>query len=63
MTEIPLAKFCEDNSQRKAAEIIGCTQSAVSQMIQSRRNIFIYEKEDGTLGCREIRIPKPNKAA
>lgn len=63
MKKTPLAEFCELKSQSEAALIIGCSQSAISQMIRARRDVFITEDEQGVLGCMEIRKPKAKKAA
>ncbi|QEY15488.1 hypothetical protein D0C16_05565 [Cellvibrio sp. KY-GH-1] len=63
MKKIPLSEFCSNQSQLRAAEIIGCSQSAVSQMLASKRAVFIIENDDGSFGCEEIRKPKAKKAA
>lgn len=63
MKKIPLPEFCDLNSQAEAAQIIGCSQSAISQMIQAKREIYITQGEDGNLSAIEIRKPKSKKAA
>lgn len=63
MKRIPLRQFCDEYSQVRAAEVIGCSQSAVSQMLASKRSVFITQDEDGAFGCEEIRRPKQKKAA
>lgn len=63
MKQIPLAEFCNLKSQAEAAEIIGCSQSAVSQMIRAERKVYITDDGMGNLGCIEIRKPKAKKAA
>jgi predicted transcriptional regulator len=63
MASISIEDFCKKYSQLKAAEIIGCSQSAISQMIQSKRNIIFSENADGVFSCHEIKIPKSKKAA
>jgi predicted transcriptional regulator len=63
MKKTPLAEFCDLKSQAQAAQIIGCTQSAISQMIKAERQIYITEDESGNFECIEIRKPKMKKAA
>jgi len=63
MNEITLNDFCAKFSQVKAAEIIGCSQSAVSQMVASCRDIRFVEAQDGTYTHFEIKIPAKKKAA
>jgi predicted transcriptional regulator len=63
MNEITLNDFCGKFSQAKAAEIMGCSQSAVSQMVSSGRDIRFIEGQDGTYTHFEIKIPAKKKAA
>lgn len=61
--EFTLEEFVNKHSQDKAAEIIRCSQSAVSQMIRKKRIIFIIENPDGTFDSREIKRPNSHRAA
>lgn len=38
---IPLADFAKKHKQAKAAELIGCTQGAISSALKSDRAIFV----------------------
>lgn len=55
MDQIPLHKFCEDNTQTVAAQILGCSQGAVSQMLKAGREIFIVPRESGGFDWYELR--------
>lgn len=63
MSDIPLSDFCKRYSQQRAAEIIGCTQSAVSQMIKSHRTIFFRPIGVDVYDFYEIKVPSKKKAA
>lgn len=63
MKKIPLLEFCESRSQTEAAQVIGCSQSAVSQMLRAKRLVYITEDDLGNLDCIEIKTPKAKKAA
>ena len=63
MNEISLSEFCAKFSQVKAAEIMGCSQSAVSQMLASARDIRFVAGIDGHYSHFEIKIPAKKKAA
>ena len=43
MKEKTLKQFCDEKSQQAAADIIGCTQGAVWQMIKNGREIYIVD--------------------
>ncbi|MBU6959642.1 Cro/Cl family transcriptional regulator [Pseudomonas sp. CVAP len=51
----PLREFAKGKSQLEVAGVIGVTQSAVSQMILSERDIRVVSKADGGLRAVEIR--------
>lgn len=64
MADIPLRKFTEDKTQAEAAKLIGVTQSALSQMLRSDRQIFVRVGKRGrVLGAYEIRPVGPKKPA
>lgn len=48
MKTLKLEEFLENNSQTAAAELIGCTQGAVYQMILNKRNILLEFSDDGS---------------
>ncbi|MGK3120471.1 Cro/CI family transcriptional regulator [Pseudomonas corrugata] len=52
---VPLREFAKDRSQLEMAALLGVTQSAVSQMILSSRDIRVIEGADGKLSGVEIR--------
>jgi DNA-binding transcriptional LysR family regulator len=47
MKDMPLHEFCSARSQAQVAEVLGWTQSAVSQAIRSGRDIRIVEHDAG----------------
>ena len=59
MTEdfgVPLAEFAEGKTQPELAELIGVSQSAISQMIKSGRNIRVRRKGESGFQAIEIRL-------
>lgn len=63
MKDISLMEFCREKSQSEAGQIMGCTQSAVSQMIRSGREIYFFQNQQGIWEFKEIRRPGKKKAA
>lgn len=59
ITEIPLKRFCETHTQAQAAQILGRTQGAVSQMIRAGREVFIVDHGDGRFTSYEKRPIEP----
>ncbi len=58
MTEdfgVPLSTFAAGKTQPELAELIGVSQSAVSQMIKSSRDIRVRPKADHGFEAIEIR--------
>jgi hypothetical protein len=53
MKETPLKQFCEENTQNAAADIIGCTQGAVWQMLREGREVYIVTQDDGSQSAYE----------
>jgi predicted transcriptional regulator len=53
---MPLKDFCEGKTQPELAELIGVSQSAVSQMINSARDIRVVKSLDGSYSAIEIRV-------
>lgn len=43
MKEQTLKQFCDKNSQKEAAKLIGCTPGAIWQMLKFDRQVFIVE--------------------
>ena len=59
MKTIPLNEFVRDHGQKKVAEMMGVTQSAVSQMLRSGRNVVVdIDACGGFVEAREIRVIK-----
>ncbi|WP_353620518.1 Cro/CI family transcriptional regulator [Pseudomonas sp. MWU13-3659] len=52
---VPLRDFAKDKSQPELAELLGVTQSAVSQMLNSSRDIRVRCDEAGECTAVEIR--------
>ena len=60
----PLKDFVSEHGQTRAGELMGMTQSAVSQMLRSGRNIVVeLDKFGQFVEAREIRIIKGARAA
>lgn len=62
-TEITLKEFCRDNTQNRAAEIIGRTAGAISQMLAAGREIYIVDHGEGNYSSYERKEIKPRAAA
>jgi hypothetical protein len=58
-TEISLKEFCRDNTQTRAAQIIGRTPGAISQMLAAGRQVYIVDNGDGTYSSYERKVIKP----
>jgi len=52
---IPLIEFAEGKTQPELAGFLGVSQSAVSQMINSSRDIRVHLDSDGACYAVEIR--------
>ena len=64
MKTIPLNEFVRDHGQKKVAEMMGVTQSAVSQMLRAGRNVVVdVDACGGFVEAREIRVIKGAAAA
>jgi hypothetical protein len=61
MREIHIKEFCRESRQAEAAEILGCTQGAVSKMLKAERDIF-FVVGDGCPTFYEIKRPKKSSA-
>lgn len=61
-TEISLKEFCRDNTQTRAAQIIGRTPGAISQMLAAGREIYIVDHGGGKYSSYERRVIKPTAA-
>lgn len=55
MIKIPLSQFVEKFGQYAAAEKLGVTQPAVAKALKCEREIYVFEKEDGTFFANEIK--------
>ena len=49
MYKITLKDFVAKHGQRGAGELIGVNQSAVGQMLNNKRDIYIFERDDGQI--------------
>lgn len=52
---MPLKEFAQGRKQPDIARLLGVTQGAVSQMLNSERDIRVRKHEDGTYQAVEIR--------
>lgn len=60
MPDIPLRQYTEDKTQFEVASAIGITQSGLSQMLRSSREIYVRLNRKGQLmEAYEIRWIKP----
>lgn len=60
MRRIPLTEFAKQHGHTKAAQMLRCTQGALSKAIRIGRDIFVTVEEDGTLSAQELR-PFPSQ--
>ncbi|OOV95812.1 hypothetical protein MF6394_22620 [Pseudomonas sp. MF6394] len=60
MRRIPLTEFAKEHGHTKAAQMLGCTQGALSKAIRVGRDVFVTVEEDGTLSALEQR-PFPSQ--
>ena len=60
MRRIPLNEFAKEHGHTKAAQMLGCTQGALSKAIRVGRNVVVTLKDDGSLSAEEQR-PFPSK--
>lgn len=63
MNKIPLSEYQAIHGQTETARRAGVTQGAVWQMLQSNRQIFVIEHDDGTVELEEIKKIRRNSAA
>lgn len=57
--EIPLKRYVEQHGQNEVARLMGVTQSAVSQMLRSGRQVLVEVDRSGRfIEAREIRVIK-----
>ncbi|GFM73765.1 Cro/CI family transcriptional regulator [Pseudomonas cichorii] len=64
MRRIPLTEFAKEHGHTKAAQMLGCTQGALSKAIRVGREVFVTIKEDGTHSAQELRpFPSQKSAA
>lgn len=64
MRRIPLTEFAKEHGHTKAAQMLGCTQGAVSKAIRAGREVFVLCDEDGSVSAEELRpFPSQKNAA
>ena len=64
MRRIPLSEFAKEHGHTKAAQMLGCTQGALSKAIRVGRDVFVTCDEDGSLSAQEQRpFPSQRTAA
>lgn len=62
MREITLCDYLKNHTQQETADAIGCTQGAISQMIQAERDIRLYLNAEG-IATSHYEIKKPKRRA
>lgn len=64
MRRITLTEFAKEHGHTKAAQMLGCTQGALSKAIRVGRDVFVTLEEDGSLSAQEQRpFPSQKSAA
>lgn len=64
MRRIPLTEFAKEHGHTKAAQLLGCTQGALSKAIRVGRAVFVILEDDGSLSAEEQRpFPSQKSAA
>lgn len=64
MKEITLAKYVEANTQKDAADFLGCTAGAVWQMLRNKRDVrLVLDKKGQLASWYEIKRARRSKAA
>lgn len=64
MRRIPLSEFANEHGHTKAAQMLGCTQGALSKAIRVGRDVFVTRNDDGSLSAEELRpFPSQKSAA
>ncbi|MFS1583928.1 MAG: Cro/CI family transcriptional regulator [Candidatus Arsenophonus phytopathogenicus] len=61
MLKIPLSDYLKENSQEKAANLIGVHQTAISKAIRTGRKIFLIPNKDGRFTADEHKPFPSNK--
>ena len=62
MRRIPLSDFAKEHGHTKAAQMLGCTQGALSKAIRVGRDVVVTEHADGKYTAEELR-PFPVQSA
>lgn len=64
MRRISLIEFAKEHGHTKAAQMLGCTQGALSKAIRVGRDVVVTFNEDGSLSAQEQRpFPSQKSAA
>jgi len=54
MRRIPLSDFAKEYGHTKAAQMLGCTQGALSKAIRVGRDVVVTCNDDGSLSAQYI---------
>lgn len=60
MRRISLSVFAKEHGHTKAAQLLGCTQGAISKAIRLGRDVYVNVLEDGSFSAEELR-PFPSQ--
>lgn len=55
MQQKSLSDFADQLGQGKLANLLKITQGALSKAIRTKRNIFVYQKPDGSIYAEEVK--------
>lgn len=58
MQETPLTEYLKKTSQAALADLVGCHQTTISQMVRHDRPMFVIENDDGTVELIEKKFKK-----
>jgi len=56
MTKIPLDEYLKSHRQQDLATAVGYRQSAISNMLKQKRNVFVVTSDDGVVELREDKL-------
>ncbi len=58
MIEVHLSEYLEKHSQTDLAKSVGCAQTTISQMLRTKRPMFVITHDDGSVELIERKFGK-----
>lgn len=58
MTEIHLSEYLKTKSQAELAASVGCAQTTISQMLRTKRPMYVITHDDGSVELIERKFGK-----